>query len=181
MRLLVSFALSAGIAAGATAPAAAQTTPLTAEQPYHQTLSINPIALPFGWFAAEYERAISPAVTFGLGGTYFDIDDDRAGWFDAKVLYYPNETALKGFAVGLTAGFQRSTNTGDFFDFSDERRTDSGATLGVVVDYNWLLGKRDRFLIGLGIGAKRVLKNVSDDSALDQVIPAGRFQIGLAF
>ena len=175
---------AAALLLGAASRVEAQGTPLTLEQPYRQTLSINPIALPFGAFSGEFERALSPGVTFAIGGTYFDFDDARHGWFEGKALYYPNEVALKGFAVGLTAGYHWATDTGlspaDFFGF-EERHKDSGATLGIITDYNWLLGKRNRFLIGLGLGAKRVLKNVSDNSALPQVMLDGRLQMGIAF
>lgn len=172
----VSFVLAA-----LASSASAQRAPLTVEQPFYQTIAFNPIGLPFGLFSADYERALSPGITLGIGGSYVDfIDSDRSdAWFDAKALYYPGEEALQGFAVGMTAGYHRSADKEDFF--GGTRRRDGGATVGVVVDYNWLLGRRQRFLVGLGIGAKRVLKNVSDESALNEVIPSGRFSIGLAF
>jgi len=162
-------------------PCAAQQAPLTPTQPYHQTFALNPIALPFGTFSADYERALSPAFTLGVGGTYADFDDNRERWFDVKALYWPNEEALKGFAVGLTAGYHSSTDLQADPNQSGFQREDGGATLGVIVDYNWLLGKRNRFLVGLGIGAKRVLKNVDENSALEQVLPSGRMSIGIAF
>jgi hypothetical protein len=172
-------------AVSSTAGAQAQRPPLTIEQPYYQTIAFNPILLPWGIFSADYERALSPAITLGVGGTYAAVrDEDKIGWMDVKALYYPNETALEGFGVGLTAGFvsAHSREDADFFLGQPEyRRQDSGATLGVVADYNWLVGKRERFLIGLGIGAKRVLKDVQGGSALNQVYPSGRFSIGLAF
>jgi hypothetical protein len=176
-----SISLSLALLAGAASSAGAQSTPLTPEQPFHQTIAFNPIGLPFGLFSADYERALSPGITIGIGGSYVDyINSSRSdAWFDAKALYYPGEEALKGFAVGMTAGYHRSSDKESLF--GNELRRDGGPTLGVVVDYNWLLGRRNRFVVGLGLGAKRVLKNVSDDSALSEVLPNGRFSIGLAF
>ena len=177
-----SIALAALLASAATS-AAAQSTPLTPGQPYHQTIAINAVGLPFGLFSADYERAIAPGGTLSIGGTSVNWGDgewDR--WVDLKGLYYPGEEALKGFAVGMTLGYHSAQDMGPLFGSFDEKRKDSGATLGVVLDYNWLLGKRQRFLVGLGLGAKRVLKNVDDDnSPLTQVLPSGRFSIGLAF
>lgn len=179
-KLARSLALGAALAAAT--PALAQSTPLTPGQPYHQTIAINALALPFGMFSADFERAISSGITIGVGGTYVDWGDaewDR--WVDLKGLYYPSEEALKGFAVGMTLGYHSSQDNGPLFGGFNGRRKDGAATLGVVIDYNWLLGKRQRFLVGLGIGAKRVLKNVDDTSSLEQVLPSGRFSIGLAF
>lgn len=175
-----SIALAALFAASATS-AAAQSTPLTPTQPYRQTLAINAIALPFGMYSADFERAISTGITLGVGGSYVNWIDspDHDAWVDVKALYYPGEEALKGFAVGLTAGYHEASEDVDLF--GAPLREDAAATLGVVMDYNWLLGKRHRFLVGLGIGAKRVLKNLDDDSALTPVMPSGRFSIGLAF
>jgi hypothetical protein len=182
--ILRSLSVATALLVSATASPAgaqAQRPPLTIEQPFYQTIAFNPIGLPFGLFSADYERALSPGVTLGIGGSYVDfINSSRSdGWFDVKALYYPGEEALKGFAVGLTAGYHRSADTESVF--GEDLHSDGAPTLGVVVDYNWLLGKRRRFLVGLGLGAKRVLKNVSDDSALSEVIPGGRFSIGLAF
>jgi hypothetical protein len=64
--------------------------------------------------------------------------------------------------------------------------------VGTVLDYNFLLGARQRFLVGLGLGARRVLgsrpaaTNTSMfDSGyrpgLDQTLFDGRLQIGFGF
>ena len=178
---LRSLALAWTLVAAAAAPALGQSTPLTPGQPYRQTIATNAVALPFGMYSADYERALSTGITLGIGGSYVNWIDskDSDAWFDVKALYYPGEEALKGFAVGLTAGYHRESEDTDLF--GAPLRKDGAATLGVVMDYNWLLGKRQRFLVGIGIGAKRVLKDLDDDSALTPVLPSGRFSIGLAF
>jgi hypothetical protein len=160
-----------------------------ATRDYQQVLSFNPFLLPFGWFAGEYERAVSPAVTVGIGGAYvsdaaFDDDDDdsedgRDTWVEGKVRYFPNERAPRGFSVGLTAGFHSARNDGFLFEAA-EVRSDGAPTFGVTADYDWLLGRRRRFAVGIGLGFKRVLADASN-SPLAQVYPDGRVQIGIAF
>jgi hypothetical protein len=49
------------------------------------------------------------------------------------------------------------------------------------VSYDWLLGRQEKFRVGIGAGAKRVLRDVNDGSPLEQVYPDGRFVIGVAF
>jgi hypothetical protein len=181
------------------APAAGLTAPpkrASDVQPYNLTVSINPIALPFGWFSAEFEQAVGPGVTFGVGASYlasaFDENDDsRDAWVQGKLKYYPGEIALRGFSVGLTAGYHSARRNDYYYSCCDvngnplsESRVDQseGApTIGVVLDYNWLIGRSKRFLVGTGIGARRVLTNVDYDSPLAQVYPDGRLQLGFAF
>ena len=67
------------------------------------------------------------------------------------------------------------------FNGSGVQRTESAPTLGVVLDHNWLLGRRRRFLVGTGIGARRVLTDVRSGSPLLRVDPDGRLVLGYAF
>lgn len=175
-----------------TATAGAQATePAPAAPPaYQQVVSINPILLPFGWLSAEYERAVSPGFTIGVGGAYVSdavIDDEegdgeRETWVQARFRYFPNERAPRGFSIGLTAGYHSARGRGDVFDSTAPVTTEGAPTLGVVLDYDWLLGRRRRFAIGTGLGFKRVLKDVdSNVSPLVQVYPDGRLQVGIAF
>lgn len=169
-----------------TAAAQAPATP----QRYTQIVSVNPFLLPFGWFSGEYERAPNPAYTVGVGAAYVsggafedaDDDDARDVWAEAKARYFPNERAPRGFSVGLTAGVHsaRGTDGSAFGGRVSGPSTDTAPTVGVIADYDWLLGRRQRFAVGVGLGFKRVLTDVSD-SPLLQVYPDGRVQIGLAF
>jgi hypothetical protein len=165
------------VAQGAADPAV-RTEPL-------QSVAINPLAIPFGVFSAEYEVALpTPGFTFGVGGTYFSDDDDRDSWVEAKALYYPNERTFRSFSVGLTAGVhsaRRNTGSCDFLGCSAEPRSQTAPTLGVLVSYDWLLGRQERFRVGLGAGAKRILKDVGGNDPLEQVWPDGRFVIGFVW
>jgi hypothetical protein len=56
-------------------------------------------------------------------------------------------------------------------------------TIGLLVDYNWMLGTRHRFVVGSGLGAKRNLASSDARSAvgLDRAFVTARFVVGLAF
>lgn len=193
---LVACAAAAAVALPPAALAAQESSPLPAQR---NALATNFIGIPFGLFSLEYERATSfPGLAFGIGGSYFsgDLDDedgaggddDRESWAEAKVMYYPGERAFRGFAVGITGGVHSARGYGcersDAFGGCSvpSLRTQSSPTLGVLVNYDWLLGRQDRFRVGVGIGAKRVLKNVTEyRDPLSQVYPDGRFVIGFTF
>lgn len=154
--------------------------------PWRQAVAVNALGLPFGLFSAEYEVALpSPGFTVGVGGSWFSWEGDRDAWVEGKALYYPGERAFRGFSVGLTLGVHSARNAeGLFCEFgctANARRTQTGATSGVIVNYDWLLGRQQRFRVGLGAGAKRVLRDVESADPLAQVYPDGRFVIGVAF
>lgn len=154
-------------------------------------VAFNPFGIPFGYAQGELERAVGGGVSLGVGGSFFDFDDDEFSSAEVKARYYPSERGLRGFSVGLSAGYARIEDRGTQFIFPD--RTESitqvidGPSLGVSIDYNWLLGARRRFLVGVGFGGKRIFTddrnengdfiNLSDIRAY----PTGRFVIGLAF
>jgi hypothetical protein len=56
-------------------------------------------------------------------------------------------------------------------------------TLGVLLDYNWAHGSDRRFVVGLGVGAKRILATRTERERLqlDRAYMTGRFVIGLKF
>ena len=188
-RLAVAAAVLA-LAALPLAPAAGQA-PVGTPSPrpadgYTQAFAANILAFPFGLFSAEYEHALVwTGFSFGIGGSILAEGDSRDNWASAKLLYYPNERTFRGFSVGLTAGVHSARDTEDTCTFegcttaNGERQT--APTLGVIVNYDWLLGRAERFRVGAGVGAKRVLKNVDSEDALLQIYPDGRFVVGIAF
>jgi hypothetical protein len=183
------FAASIGLGglAAVTANASAQSLPPSAQPDPAQAISINPLFLPFGGYVAEFERAVAPSVTLGLSGAYYDPvgdDDDTYSSAEVKLRVYPNERALRGFSIGVSAGLGRVTTETccTTADREERRTTKSGATAGVVLDYNWLLGRNRRFLVGTGIGAKRLFGNLGEDDFFDiRVLPTLRLQVGAAF
>ena len=154
--------------------------------PYVNAVGVNPIGLPFGLFSAEFEHIVSPGFVLGAGGSYENIvgthrDDIQSSWADFKAKYYPNEESFKGFSVGLTAGVLNSRGRPNGDVLSSTHQSRSATTLGVILDYNWLLGRRKKLYVGTGIGAKRVFGKTGDDSVLNPVFPYGRLQVGIAY
>lgn len=146
-------------------------------------LSIQPINAVFTDYSAEYERATGNAVTFGVGGTFFDLGDGNDEFTyksaDVKLRYYPNGTALMGFSFGGSAGF--ASVSGTDFDGTDESVT--GPSLGVLLEYQWLLGVKRNFSVALGVGAKALFVNdntFSGDNFITRY-PTARVSVGLAF
>ena len=142
--------------------------PASAQEPKTQVLSANPFGLLLEFFNAEYERAVSPAATLGLGGSFFDVDNDTYVNFDAFWRYYPQGDALDGWAFGAKVGVTRveeSTYMGFGFD----------------VNRSWLMGANDNFYVGVGFGLKRLVG--TDDASFDtRFIPTIRLvNVGFAF
>jgi hypothetical protein len=164
--------------------------------PYRGMIGLNPLGIPFDVFSIEVEGVVAPGVTIGAAGSYnaFGGDvgpggrDPRFGSGDVKVRYYPSEIPFRGFAVGLGVGV---TNYSSRVDVSsplpggptDERVSISAPTISIETDYNYLLGARQRFLVGTGVGAKRYL---ASESARERANAARawayvRFVLGMAF
>lgn len=174
------------------------------------TASVNLLGIPFGWLAAEGERAVGThgvAVGAGVFSTLgFGIDDGdyRFTSAQAKLKYYPSENGLRGFSVGVTAGVASArdvvydgvydggavlapattpSSSTSYQVTKVELRTHArtAPTLGVVLDYNFLVGRRRRFLVGLGVGARRALVSERTRGPLDRALPDGRLQVGFGF
>lgn len=162
-----SFMLMSALALGSVAVADghAQEQPV----PYTQVISANPIGLLLEFFNAEYERVLTPYSTVGFGGSYFGVDDDE-NYLNADVFYryYPQGSALDGFAFGVKAGV---TNVVD--------ETYLGA--GFDANYSWLLGQRDNFYVGVGIGLKRLFGTDEEEDLLSYVPTIRLVNIGYAF
>ncbi len=145
-------------------------------------LSVNPLGIPFEYFSAELERLTSPLVSFGLQGSYFGPDEGSYTTLEGKMRFYPNEEWPRGFSVGLAAGITRVS--GRRFDevlLRDEEGSETRPTIGVIVDYNWVMGKAQRVISGVGVGAKRLLGAEGDYNDLPTAYPTFRFQIGVLF
>ncbi|MCC6931369.1 MAG: hypothetical protein IT359_20445 [Gemmatimonadaceae bacterium] len=165
--------LSLAALAGAAAPALAQ-----APRANRTLLSINPLGLPFKLVAVEAEQKVSNIVTLGGAFSYISAFDDASYTsFDAKLRIYPNEEAFKGFAIGVSAGIARVGE--DFTDGTDH--SDTAPAVGVIADYNWILGKSKRVLVGTGVGAKRIFANDDDYQNANFAYPTFRFQVGMIF
>jgi len=157
----------------ASAPASAQ-----APSANRTLISLNPLGLPFKWLSAEIERTATQMVTLGASFGYTDfIGDATYTSLDAKLRVYPNEEAFRGFALGLSAGLVRVSE--EFSGRADN--TEAAPSVGVTADYNWILGKSKRFVVGTGVGAKRLFGNDDNFNDVNFAYPTFRFQTGLIF
>ena len=203
MRRTPSLALSLALTLAALgAPAASPLDAQNAPPGRRQVIAINPLGVPFGWFNAEFERAVGAGATIGASGSYFDLndEDDYVTSVEGKLRYYPAEDGLRGFAIGLTGGYLRFVERYQTFapvtvfgpnspppTPTTVTNVTDGPTIGVTADYNWLLGARHRMLVGIGVGAKRIITGGDDDRQFEDNIfelpayPTVRFVAGIAF
>jgi hypothetical protein len=147
--------------------------------PYRTYISINPLGIPFDLFSAEVESGIAQGMTLGASGSHIDVGDERFTSADFKFRYYPGEVVLRGFSVGGSVGMQRYSDIRE----AGVRETLDSPTFGVIVDYNWMLGARHRFIVGTGVGAKRILASSEDRErvGVDRAQATARFTMGIAF
>jgi hypothetical protein len=146
--------------------------------PTQTYVGFNPLGVPANVFTLELENAVTSGITVGAVGSYIDFDKSRYATGDFKVRYYPGEVVLRGFAVGVSAGATRYSHM-----VSDVRQSLSAPTAGILLDYNWLLGRSERFLVGTGIGAKRILASESERQRahVDYATVTTRLILGFAF
>jgi hypothetical protein len=176
------------VAAMPAAPAGAQGAPAANHVP-RVAVATNPLAIPFGMFTLDVEGATrSPGLTLGVAGAWLTDGRDQ-GWADARLMYFPNETPFRGFAIGITAGMvaeqgdrENELGCSPFGGGCVRRSGEAAPTLGVRLDYDWLVGARKRMLVGLGVGAKRTLRDLdSRATVLEQVYGDGRLVVGFTF
>ena len=162
--------------------------PAAAIPEWRSFIGANPLGIPFDIVSAEFETTVAPAATVGVVASYNDIDRRRFTTFDGRFKYYPAEIAMRGFSVGMSAGWTKFVGDGtpvcDINGCTSPTREELNAgTLGVLVDYNWAQGPSQRFVVGTGVGAKRILASVDERGrlGLDRAYVTARFVIGLLF
>ena len=158
-------------------PAFAQDTGTRVPVAHKQVIATNPIGDVLGWYNLEYNRKINESVTFEVSGSTFDFfgDDFRISRASAGARYYPQGAALTGFFFGTKLGVFH-------YDEDDAFGDDSGNAFlfGAEVGYEWLLGKKRNFHIGVGAGGTRLFGgDVGNDVGV--AYPTGRLKIGFAF
>ncbi len=139
-------------------------------------ISANPVGLLFEWYNGEFEHAIMPTVSLAVAASSYDFDE-RFSSVDGIVRYYPSAKALRGFSVGLSAGYLDVDDNDDEDCLFCQDNSGSSATVGIRADYVWILGRDQHFSAEAGIGAKRLLTN---DFGIEGV-PIGRLSIGWAW
>ena len=129
-------------------------TPADAHQ---QLITTNPFGPIFEWYNVEYERKIRHNASIGFTASYITPGNDSLGTANAIFRFYPKGTAFKGFYVGGRTGAYR---VNDF----DDNGTFFGA--GLELGYTWLMGARQNWYVGLGIGFTRIFGGDLDGSAV---------------
>jgi hypothetical protein len=135
-------------------------------------VTVNPIAVLAGALNADVELNFAPGFTGALSGTNWP---DEYSSVDLTFRYYPGELNPAGFSVGASIG---RVNWDP--DNEDDEQT-KGPTVGFHVGYNWILGRSERLAIATGVGAKRVFADKDRYPNRQELLPSGRFGVGLAF
>lgn len=155
------------------APVASQAQGLGIDRPRHNGIvTVNPIAVLAGAINGDVEINFASGFTGSIGGTHWP---DEYSALDLTFRYYPGELNPQGFSLGASVG---SVNW-DPDNESGERT--KGTTIGFHVGYNWVLGRSERLAIATGIGAKRVFASRDRYPNRQELLPSGRFGVGLTF
>jgi hypothetical protein len=148
-----------------------------------RVVSIQPISLVLTIVSAEYEQKLGAASTWGIGANYWDAGalgaDGRYVSGEFKLRYYPDGVALHGFSVGGSLGYTNISGNSS----GVRQTTVAGPSLGVLLEYQWLLGKSRSFVVAIGAGAKAIFVTESKSSSNDYTsrYPTTRISIGHAF
>lgn len=142
-----------------------------------QILTSNPLLLVGGFLNVEYERRVSPGVTLGATAASFDGFYEDAAYRNLTFIarYYPQEAAPKGFYFGGKAGLHHVA-ADTVFGADDDAHV---AGLGFDLGYTWILGRSQRFVLGLGGGSTRLFGDELDGASFTLV--NARINIGIAF
>jgi len=160
--------LFAAVITLAAVAASAQTTAPTVGPT--QVVSANPFTLMFKWVNAEYERKLTPNVTWGAAGALFSLDSIDYKNASGVLRYYTGE-ALRGFFLGGRTGVYRLSAV-------SESATFYGA--GFELGYTWLLGRHQNVAISMGAGVNRLFGGELEGASL--ALPSLRLvNVGIAF
>ena len=163
---------------GCAGPALAQDAP-SEPTAHKQILTTNPLLLVAGYLNVEFERKVSESMTLGATAATFDgFFDDDVRYINATLIgrYYPQGRPLNGFYLGGKVGVHHVREN---YTFDPGERDETLVGIGADLGYTWLLGKRDKFVLGLGGGAMRLFGD--DDLSSGLFIPGARINVGIAF
>jgi hypothetical protein len=147
--------------------------------PYRTFIAFDPSIIVFDFGSLELESAVAPGVTIGGVGSYTIVDNNRYTSGDLNIRYYPGEVVLRGLSFGLSGGVLRYSAR----DSIGAREAITVPTIGILGHYNWLIGTTRRFVVGTGVGAKRVLASEEERRKVDlaRAYLTARFVVGYAF
>ncbi|MEX2584272.1 MAG: hypothetical protein WD766_13450 [Gemmatimonadota bacterium] len=169
---LITAAILVSTVALAANPARAQVAVVDSVAPpprYEQVVSANPFGLLLEFFNAEYERAVTPSTTAGLGGSMFTNEGDRYLNADLFWRYYMSGVPIDGWAFGAKLGITNVPDAGTFVGG------------GFDVNRSWLVGANQNFYVGVGLGLKRLFGAGDADFGLRFVPTIRLINVGIAF
>lgn len=185
-RSVAAIALSFGVLAAPASAAYAQSAPT-------RIISVNPFLPLAGSFQGEFEQKVRDNLSVAVSGSHIDFDDDGTRYTnaDVKLRLYPNEKALRGFAIASGLGVGRQSEVEYYacpaiypgLDCTNTRRSVTGATFSVEMHYQWLLGSKRSTAVTIGGGAKRYFIDDAPNGyeVFEQFMPTFRLTIGYAF
>ena len=152
----------------------------------NQIIKTNPIGFAFGNFNVKYERALSEATSFVVGGNFYSrkIFGVKATGYglDGEFRYYitnRKKPSPEGFYIGPGVSF-------DFNKLTDDGDTGSFTLLGVgaTLGYQWVWNSG--FSLDLGLGPQYTFAaaksdDVDEDIDFGGILPRFEFSIGYAF
>ena len=151
---------------------------LTGDSTRTSLISINPLGVVFEYFSGEFEHAVSPITSIAVAGSYVSPFDFTYSSVDLIGRYYPNG-ALRGFSIGPTVGYTHVADNPSCFSVCTTTSTNA-FTVGMQLDYSWILGRSQHFGIEAGVGAKRLFYQGNNTRA-SEALPTGRLSVGYAF
>lgn len=184
-----------GVSALTLAAAFVAPTPAMSQDGPRQMISAAPLGVIFSVYNVEFERGISPNASVAVSSTYWGRNAEATGTDgsveanasyvsgDLKARYYPT-AALRGFSLGGLVGMTSVGAGARACDSETETCAEgsgraSAASVGVELDYTFLLGDRENFGLAVGIGGKRLIAFDEIDSLV--AYPFGRLSVGYAF
>lgn len=159
--------------------------PLTPKQ---SVVSVNPLAIIFGLYGAEYERGVGRTTSLGVLGSHWSTDRESTFGgrnvsytsFELKGRIYPNARLFQGFSFAATSGVVLLREDNSYMGDND-RNTATAISVGFELGYSWLLGDESNFFVGTGIGAKRLGVVGGDVIDASLAYPTVRLSVGYAF
>lgn len=139
-------------------------------------LAVNPIFLPLGTIHIEYDRAIGGSKIILGTEAWLEYRNVESHWIHIKAMYFFSGNRFEGLSVGLTGGIHRSRS-----DEAGKLKEDTMPVAGGSLQYNWMLGSGDRFMIGTGFGAEAPLGKRAADSPIPAMNANVRIVAGWLF
>lgn len=185
-RSFTTFALALGVIATGTTTVHAQRAP-------SRIVSVNPFLPLAGSFQGEFEHKVRDNLSVAVSGSHIDFEDNgmRFTNADVKLRLYPNDKALQGFAIASGLGVGRQSDIEYIAcpaifpggDCISPRRSVTGPTFSMEMQYQWLLGSKRSTAVTIGGGAKRYFIDDAPDGyeVFEQFMPTFRLTIGYAF